>query len=88
LLDIQVKAVSAGNAYLDAQLAADQAVKKMQDMVDQLELTKNELSKEEAYLKGLQSSLTILAPIKGHFKVLVASGSFVKQGHILGEIET
>jgi hypothetical protein len=79
--------LSLSRQQADAILAADQAEKKKQDMIDKLAITKGELDHHEHYLAQIKSSLTITSPTDGYFKALVAAGGAVKKGHILGEMK-
>ena len=83
----QVTLLSLSRQQADAILAADQAEKKKQDMIDKLAITKGELDHHEHYLAQIKSSLTITAPTDGYFKALVAAGGAVKKGHNLGEMK-
>ncbi len=82
----QVTLLSLSRQQADAILAADQAEKKKQDMIDKLAITKGELDHHEHCLAQIKSSLTITAPTDGYFKALVAAGGTVKKGHSLGEM--
>jgi hypothetical protein len=82
----QVDVLHAGSAHIDAKIAAEHAPKKHRDMIDKLDATKQSLRQHQTFLQIMKSAMTIPSPVQGEFRVLVASGSFVRRGHVLGEI--
>ena len=89
VLDIYTETLALSPIYrsqIDAKLAADQAEKKKQDMIDKFAITKSELQNHETYLQAPKSAMTITASLDGTFNALVCVGSFVKKGHTVGEI--
>lgn len=69
---------------------ADLALKAFEFYTKQMlasqEIVKNQITAELAYVERKMERLTIQAPIKGNLKLLVAKGSFLKQGQVLAEI--
>ncbi|MET4514319.1 hypothetical protein [Bradyrhizobium sp. I1.7.5] len=72
--------------YLEAKVAAEQSTLKKQDHLDKLDLTKTKLQRYDSLLKEKQDTLSILASVNAAFMPVVVTGSFVKKGHLLGEL--
>jgi biotin carboxyl carrier protein len=84
LAEAQINLFSAQSAYADASLAADQAPKKKQDLLDKIAIAQESLNIHSSYVAAMQQSMTLTAPIAGQFSLSVAVGSFVKKGDTVG----
>jgi biotin carboxyl carrier protein len=55
-------------------------------IVDSQKIVQDQIAHELAYVEQKIQRLKVLAPVKGTLKLLVAKGSFIKQGQVLAEI--
>lgn len=78
---------SAQSALTDATVAANQAPAKKQDALDKMTVAKNSLADHKTYIQSMQAALTITSPAQGTLNIEVGPGSYVRRGHLLGEVD-
>ena len=85
-VDLEIEYSKNQIELLDAKIAASQADRRKQDALDKINLAKNKLARHREILLQYRSALKILSAVDGVFTSLVQVGSFVKKGHVLGEL--
>ena len=77
---------TAKSTLLDAQITASQAVRKKNDLQEQINVASFKLQREAAFLQEMAASLSVNSPTIATFEPAVLLNSFLRKGHVVGTL--